>query len=331
MSQPDTIPNLTAALRADMARVSTLIEAEQAAMVADWLSVPSAVRSHRLAVFQARVLTALERLDKAAASSLPQAFSTAFETGAWAAALVGGVEPAISASTAAAFASTTLDDILRATTGVRETTKILIRELGRDQMLRAIYTGTTAKQAGADLRKILEEHRIHAVTYADGKRVSLAQYTDMLLRTKTAEAYQAGAFDQAEEHGWDWWEIMDGDACGLASHNDPVKANGLIVPLEVARAHPLSHPSCLRATSPRPDIRTAAEAEGALPMNPEALAEVQARAVDAAAAGRSVRAGIGRHAQVATVVPMTRPAGVARAATAASVATRLAGPAGVMA
>lgn len=292
MSQPDQVTNLTAALREDIHRAWALIHEELDILAREWPTILAPVRAHRLSVFQVRTLAAMRRLDVQAAADIDAALSIAYRTGAWTAALVGGAEAtfsSISPAVAAAFARDTLSDVLAATRGVDESVKALIRELGRDQILRAVYTGTTATKAGADLRAVLDHFGIHAVTYADGRKVGLPQYTDMLLRTKTTEAYQAGMLDLGEENGWDWWELMDGPDCGLTSHDDPVKANGMIVTLDVARAHPSSHPNCLRASSPRPDIESVAQAEAAEPMNPEAFAALQERAAADVIGGKTPR------------------------------------------
>lgn len=248
MSQPGEIEDLTRALRRDLERAWDLIVAEQTAIAASWPTSPAAVREHRLALFQVQVLTLMDEVDAQAATTITRAMTTAYETGAWVTAISGLTEPTFTGISSAAItglAQTTMDDLLTATSGVRESTKALIRELTRDQVINVLYTGVTPTDAARDLRRLLEKHQIHAVTYADGKRVGLAQYAEMVLRTKTAEAYQAGGLDQGEALGWDWWEIMDGVGCGWSNHEDPQKANGMIVDLETARAHPLSHPNCV--------------------------------------------------------------------------------------
>ena len=248
MSQPGEIEDLTRALRRDLERAWALIVAEQTAIAAAWPTIPAAVREHRLALFQVQVLTLMDEVDAQAAATITRAMTTAYETGAWVTAISGLAEPTFTAISSAAItglAQTTMDDLLTATSGVRETTKALIRELARDQVINVLYTGVTPADAARDLRRLLETHQIHAVTYADGKRVGLAQYSEMILRTKTAEAYQAGGLDQGEALGWGWWEIMDGVGCGWSNHEDAQKANGMIVDLETARAHPLSHPNCV--------------------------------------------------------------------------------------
>jgi HK97 family phage portal protein len=55
--------------------------------------------------------------------------------------------------------------------------------------------------------------------------------------------------------------ILDGDGCGLRSHDDPERADGVVVPLaEMGDIPTLAHPNCVRAFSP---IVDAAELAGA--------------------------------------------------------------------
>jgi hypothetical protein len=44
--------------------------------------------------------------------------------------------------------------------------------------------------------------------------------------------------------------IFDGEACGWSSHDDPDKANGKVVPLDVFEATPYAHPNCIRSATP---------------------------------------------------------------------------------
>ncbi|WP_372403197.1 hypothetical protein [Sanguibacter suaedae] len=75
-----------------------------------------------------------------------------------------------------------------------------------------------------------------AVTYANGRKIGLSTYTDMVVRTKTVMAYQEGAFNQAEALGVEWMEIFDGAACEWTSQDDLQKDNGMIVTLASTRS-----------------------------------------------------------------------------------------------
>jgi hypothetical protein len=135
----------------------------------------------------------------------------------------------------------------------------------------------------------MEDNRISAVVYADGARHGLADYTDMLLRTKSAEAFQRAGLGQGTQLGVGWWEVLDGPACGWSAHDDPLLANGLIVTTEQAEQYPLAHPRCRRCTTPRPDLQTAAAAAAAAPLGPQhTLADIQAAQAAAKRSGRTL-------------------------------------------
>ena len=172
------------------------------------------------------------------------------------------------------MATDTLDDLLKATRFVRRTTKNLIRAIGRDQVLAKLTQGQTAVQAGRRMAKILEQRGIHAIRYADGSRHGLKEYAEMLIRTRTGQAYNLGTLEAQEALGVGFWECFDGANCGLTSHQDPVKALGRILDKDTALRYPLSHPNCRRSFGARPDIQTKAHAEQASShVTPEQVAD----------------------------------------------------------
>lgn len=212
-----------------------------------------------------------------AARDLPDAY----QLGARQAARVAGQAVAYSAVDVDAVNTLVLDSrtqLLDATRLVKRSTKALINRLATDHLADKLIRGLTATQAGANLAAELEGHGIHAVIYSDGSRHGLGEYASMVTRTRTAETYQVGGFHQYDALGIEWAEIMDGAGCGLSSHADPRKANGLILPLEEARRYPLAHPNCGRSTSGRPDITSKRDAENATPSTTAAQRADQAQA-----------------------------------------------------
>lgn len=287
MSQPDAIERLTVALRRDIDAVWAQILAEQAELAAAWEGMTPPQRLNRLRTFEAAVRALADAADEVAAAKVVTAVQGAYETGAWVTATAVGTQAALGALDLDAvvhLAQDTMSDLLRATTGVRDTTKDLVRTLVRDHVRSKLYTGLTAEQAGVRLAADLARNGVHAITYADGRQVGLSTYADMVVRTRTAEAYQEGGFNQGDELGIDWWEVMDGTDCGWSSHDDPVKANGRIIRTAEARQHPLSHPNCRRATTPRADIETQADADAAGPTPTDRQRADQERAEEARAA-----------------------------------------------
>jgi hypothetical protein len=154
------------------------------------------------------------------------------------------------------IATDTLSELLKSTRYVRRTTKAMIRAVARDEILTKLIRGDTAVQAGKRVQQILETRGIHAIRYKDGSRHGLQEYSQMLVRTKTAEAYNLGSLEAQEALGVTFWECFDGYGCGLTSHQDPNKALGSVVDKETALKYPISHPNCRRAWGARPDITT---------------------------------------------------------------------------
>lgn len=157
--------------------------------------------------------------------------------------------------------------------------------MSRTQAGLSLVEGRIAQQAArefaaAGARATVEglARPISAVKYADGTYRTIGDYGDMLLRTKTAQAYVAGTLNQATALGTQYFEIADGTECGLASHDDREKPNGKVYPAEIAYSYPLAHPRCRRDFLPRPDITSQAQAEGAEPSTTAAQREDQYRA-----------------------------------------------------
>lgn len=287
MTQPDSIEALTRTLRADVEAIWEQIQTEQAELLRVWFELDPPQRLARLRALEQAVRDLADSVDDLAARHVATAMQGAYETGAWVTAHAAGVGAAfgtVDLDAILVLATDTMSDLLTATQNVRRSTKDLIRTLTRDHVRAKLYTGMTAEQAGVRLAAVLAREGITAITYADGRRVGLSTYTDMVVRTRTAEAYQTGGFNQGDELGVEWWEILDGTGCGLSSHDDPTKAAGMIVPTDVARAHPLSHPNCRRATTPRLDVTSAAEARRAKPTPTEQQRADQAAAEAARAA-----------------------------------------------
>lgn len=282
----DPIEELTAALLADYQVMHERILAELETLA---LQLPTLARKARIRRLQAldRDITALTRqADAQAARTVTTTINAVYEIGAYTTATLLAAPPAftgIDIDAVTHLAQDLYTDLLTATRGVRADTKTLIRELTRHQVMGKLYTGQTAIQAGRDLATELTNRGITAVVYADGRRVPIATYAQMVIRTKTAEAYQEGTLNQGSRLGVDWWEIIDGPGCGLTAHDAGPDANGMIIPLDIARQWPIAHPNCRRATIPRVDITTPSQAAHAAPQGPDAMT----RAWETAAATRA--------------------------------------------
>lgn len=287
MTQPDAIEALSAELRKDIAAVWAAMVASQTALANDWYLLIPAVRVSRLAEFERVLRDLADQADAIAARHVTAIMKGAYEVGAFTAATTA--EASSGARVVAAFggidvnaitvlAQDTYQDLLQATQYVRESTKDTVRMMARDQVRAKLYEGKTAIQSGKDLATQLLDEGITSVTYKNGRRVGLDVYSEMVARTKSAIAYQEGMFNQAAALGVKYMELMDGPGCGLSSHDDPVKANGLILPLEEARQYPISHPNCRRSSSCRADLETAEDVAAASPTEPMGQTAAQKKA-----------------------------------------------------
>lgn len=168
-------------------------------------------------------------------------------------------------------------DLLRATRRMRRTTKALIREVLGDAALGRLIEGDTAKAAGRRAARILDRHGIHAVVYKDGSRHGIKEYAQVVVRTKTAVAYNTGVLDAQASQGVKYWEVFDG-LCGWTFHDSPDMANGKIVTRDEALAYPISHPNCRRAFGARPDLGEGPKPEPPDPKTLMPTAEARERA-----------------------------------------------------
>lgn len=176
------------------------------------------------------------------------------------------------------LATDLFDDLLAATRGVKASTKRFIRDVIRIQTQRGAVTGKTAVQIAKEVTALVRDKGIHSVTYSGGRRVGLASYADMAVRTKTAVSYNASALLHARRSSVSFIEVFDGVACGWTYHNDPDTANGSIRPLDEAMGNVISHPRCRRAFGARLDVTNPIEAVGAQPSTTAAQRIDQAQA-----------------------------------------------------
>lgn len=149
-------------------------------------------------------------------------------------------------------------DVLAVTRYVSDDSRRWVQRVGRKMTGFRLTGGTPvraqARRFEADLRREFRRRGIGSVRYANGRGVSFGTYAEMLLRTKTGMAYNAGTLIHSARSGVEVVQIFDGPSCGLGSHKGSPTADGLVLPLEVAAAYPLSHPNCRRSIGARPDL-----------------------------------------------------------------------------
>lgn len=152
------------------------------------------------------------------------------------------------------LAADTYGDLLKATRFMRRDVKVLIREASRGQARVALLEGTTARRAGEQLARQLRDRGVNAVRYSNGALHTIGDYSDVVLWSKTAEAYNRGTLNALGAAGVTVVEVFDGPDCGWVAHDDSDKANGTLRALADAAAHTIAHPRCGRSFGGRPDL-----------------------------------------------------------------------------
>lgn len=157
------------------------------------------------------------------------------------------------------FATRTWADVAARLREIDTNTRRVIRGLARGSTRAVLLESLTATDGGRQMAREAAKRGLWSVRYANGARHTMRDYADSVIRTTTATAYNEGAIVQARVEEIELVQYADGAGCGVNSHDDPVKANGLIVPVD--EVVPLSHPRCRRALLPVPFGRPIAGAD----------------------------------------------------------------------
>lgn len=172
------------------------------------------------------------------------------------------------------------DDLLVATAHIGGDAKQFVRRIGRQLTVEKLTGGRTAVQQGRSFARALarevELKKIGGVTYRNGAVHPFGAYAEMLLRSKSAIAYNSGALNSGRLAGIEFYELLDGSACGLFAHSDPPLANNLVVDYQTAMNYPISHPSCRRSVVARPDLNRESDLSGVVSVQSEGAREDQA-------------------------------------------------------
>lgn len=314
---PQNYPAEVAALQAQLLRVYEdawrQVLAEQRRVLEGMATNPRLWRQRdRLAEVRQRIELEMANVDSMAKHWVGREYPKFYMAGAEAAA-VNLASPFTWTQThrdaVVLLAQDTMDDLLEATAHVNADTKRFLRAASKAALERGQLVGRTARQTAQKLAAFAASKGITAVTYANGARHGLADYAEMLVRTKTAVAYNVGTLNQGAEFGILYYEVFDGPSCGWTGHNDVDLANGSIRSAKEAAAFTIAHPRCARSFGPRPDLKTPVVAKGAKPTaggqerdRPEAAqfpleAAARTRPAREAAVARRTQAGLQNRAR----------------------------------
>ncbi len=285
MPQPAEVTRLTEQLLGLFRTAQAEIDRQVIAAAVD---PKQARRRRRLTELSRTVDAELRLLETNTAGWLQGSFPTVYELGGQQGAGSIGESFAWTQVDGAAvqqLAGDLFDDVLTATSHVRADVKAWIRETARRQTGLSLIEGRTAAQAARELTKAAAGEAVGllggpvgVIQYADGSYRTMADYADMLLRTKSAQAFNAGTLNTLGGFGVKYIEVFDGVGCGLTAHNDGNPANGQVLPIAIAYQHPLSHPRCRRSFGGRPDVTSKQAAKNAEPSTTAAQRADQAQA-----------------------------------------------------
>lgn len=251
MPIPTELQRVIEALGDVYRRVEAQVNAELRAILDD---PRQGNRIRRLRALAAEIDRRTVGLEAEARQFLNQSLPAAWGAGATAAAVGEFTWTQAHRQALGLLAQDTFAEVLRPTRAMSRDVKDLIRGQGAAIARSKIVTGQTAVGAGRELERRLLRSGISAITYRDGRNIRASTYAEMLMRTKTAVAYNLGGLNQLRGAGVGYVEVIDSADCGLVSHDDTFKPSGRVMPVEVMAAYPISHPNCVRDLAPRPDI-----------------------------------------------------------------------------
>src|SRR5260221_7648628 len=120
-----------------------------------------------------------------------------------------------------------------------------MRQIAKETTDLHVRRGMSIPESASLVQNRLESIGLKAFKDVSGREWSLESYSEMLMRTRTAQAFNAGTVIKSTEEGANAFEVFDGT--GDAECAD---ANGMIVSSEWAMENPIAHPQCVRAFGP---------------------------------------------------------------------------------
>lgn len=167
-----------------------------------------------------------------------------------------GVDPRSSASfamvhreAAEMLALDAFDDLASATSFMDAQAKRTIREAAKLRTQVGALAGDRVPDDARRLVRTLSREGVTGFVDAAGHRWRLSTYAEMVVRTKSAHAYNTGTALRTEESGTRALEIVDGERSG---HAECLQYNRRTCSPRWALDHPIEHPNCVRAFGPLP-------------------------------------------------------------------------------
>lgn len=147
------------------------------------------------------------------------------------------------------LAADTFDDLARASAFLDDSARRTIREASKLRTTAGAIRGSSVGRDTTALARELARSGVSGFTDAVGRQWRLSTYAEMVVRTKSAQAYNVGTALRTEETGTTALEILDGER---SRHEECLAYSGDTCSPLWSIQNPIQHPNCVRSFSPLP-------------------------------------------------------------------------------
>jgi hypothetical protein len=147
------------------------------------------------------------------------------------------------------LAMDSFDDLARATGFLEPQAKRVIREAAKARTTIGALTGSSVSRDTTALVRELTTRGVTGFVDKAGRNWRLSTYAEMVIRTKSAQAFNSGTVLRAVQTGTDVFEIRDGETSG---HKECLAFSGTTADARWSLANPILHPNCVRSFGPSP-------------------------------------------------------------------------------
>lgn len=157
---------------------------------------------------------------------------------------------ALMARTIAEIQAMTFEEVAASTRFLSADARRFIRQIAKLQTELHATRGLAINESAKIVAARMRGAGIHAFIDKAGRAWRLETYSEMLVRTRTAEAYSHGTLLRSRELGVEVVEVFDGTEDDAAC----AEANGQFWTVAYAFDNEIEHPNCRRAFGPAPDF-----------------------------------------------------------------------------
>jgi hypothetical protein len=147
------------------------------------------------------------------------------------------------------LAMDSFDDLARSVSFLEPQAKRVLREAAKARTTIGALTGSSVRSDTSALVRELTTRGVTGFVDKAGRNWRLSTYAEMVIRTKSAQAYNTGTVLRAEETGTEVFVIRDGERSG---HKECLAFADTTADARWSLANPIQHPNCVRSFGPSP-------------------------------------------------------------------------------